>query len=132
MGARRAGRVRLAVPLVCVYALGLAGGAAAAGRCPNEALRVGRSMTLPDCRAYELVTPPELGRTQDMTFENGLEHAVASSDGEHVALVANGAFVEPGASVLGTKAVFSRTPGGWAMRSAAAPGMAGEGLKWNC
>ena len=86
-------------------------------------------MTLPDCRAYELVTPPELGRTQDMTFENGLEHAVASSDGEHVALVANGAFVEPGASVLGTKAVFSRTPGGWAMRSAAAPGMAGEGFK---
>ncbi len=76
-----------------------------------------------------LVTPPELGRTADMVFEGGNDLAVVSSDGEHFALRALTAFVEPGVSDTGTDAVFSRAPAGWTMQSAATPGMAAETLE---
>jgi len=96
----------------------------AAQPCPNEPLRTGPSASLPDCRAYELITPADLGRTQDMTF-NGEDHATPSADGEHVALRTI-AEIEPdlgtSPSPDGTHAVFSRTPQGWTMRSVVDPG----------
>jgi hypothetical protein len=115
--------------LVCV--VGFAGAAeAAAEGCPNAALRVGPSASLPDCRAYELVTPTNLGRTQDMTFTTE-DHATPSSDGERLALESN-APIEPNretsASINGTRAVFSRTQTGWQMESAIAPGEAADRL----
>ncbi len=98
------------------------------GRCPNEALRVGPSASLPDCRAYELVTPTDLGRTQDMTF-TGEDHATPSGDGEQIALETN-APIEPDPSTSafadGAKAVFSRTPEDWTMKSAIAPGTSAD------
>ena len=59
--------------------------AAQAATCPNEEFRTGPSASLPDCRAYELVTPEELGRSQAITFTNS-DHAIPSADGEHLAL----------------------------------------------
>ena len=97
------------------------------GKCPNEQIRTGRSAGLPDCRAYELVTPAELGRTVDMAFTLGQDRAVVAGDGEALALEAKGAFLEPGSSLSGTLAVFSRTASGWGMRSVTTPAMTEEG-----
>jgi len=91
-------------------------GAGAAG-CPNEAVRTGRSASLPDCRAYELVTPPELGRTGDMSFLASSDSVQPSVSGDALELDAQGSYLGSDVHVKGTTAVFSRGAGGWSMRS---------------
>ncbi len=59
--------------------------------CPNAALRTGSSATLPDCRAYELVTPADTnGRVPNVAMlggafgDIGFDTALASAGGESV------------------------------------------------
>src|SRR5580704_3285580 len=74
--------------------------------CPNAALRFGSSANLPDCRAYEVVTP---GVKEDNSFIFG---AYGFGDGEHVFFAS--ILPLPGAkNGSEQRALSSRTPAGW-------------------
>ncbi len=79
--------------------------------CPNEQLRGGFSERLPDCRAYELVTPPVMSSSQ---FDDQPQFAYSSmvaADGEAITL--NAAEPRPSASTGGQEYVATRGAGGW-------------------
>ncbi len=84
--------------------------------CPNESLRTGFSAGLPDCRAYELVTPPSTSSAQPDPGglkENSfvLEGNFAGRSGERMAYRATD--VLPGSQSAGAYYIAERGPGGW-------------------
>jgi hypothetical protein len=89
---------------------------AAQANCPNAQFRTGFSAGLPDCRAYELVTPPnETSAQPDPWLGNGLESAfranVAAVDGNRLAFNARDVF--PGSPSGGFSYVATRGASGW-------------------
>jgi hypothetical protein len=74
--------------------------------CPNQAFRVGPSANLPDCRAYEQISPP------DKNESNAGDISSFTPDGEHALFRATGAFL--GASRGGVNSYLgTRTKEGW-------------------
>jgi hypothetical protein len=95
---------------------------AEAAECPNAVLRIGPSAQLPDCRAFELLTPIEKGGTQEIfNYGGGVEKTdTVGDDGEHLEYASD--LVKWGAAPRGglSPYVFDRTATGWQMTAAAA------------
>jgi WD40-like Beta Propeller Repeat len=105
--------------LVGVLVLGLPGVALAAeGGCPNEALRVELgSGFLPDCRAYEMVSP---------AYKEGYGFGLESfaSDGSRAFVASDGAVAgieNEGESIASAVYMDTRTVAGWQLEPVTAP-----------
>ena len=125
VGVRQVGTPRFVatIGLMLACLTGLAG-APMAEACPNEAARTGPSANLPDCRAYEQVTPTDKSSIHQDLGEASIKDALASTDGNRIALKAF-ATLGPDPEGAGSFSVFSRTASGWALmpvRPANAPG----------
>ena len=92
--------------------------------CPNEQFRTGLSAHLPDCRAYEQVTPVDKEGAVEINAY-GLTFSelgtVVGEDGDHMLVVAPATHWGSGQSPY----VFSRGPVGWQMTAATAQPEAG-------
>ena len=99
----------------------LAPAGASAAECPNEALRVGASAHLPECRAYEVVSP-DTGHlplvsgigTQDQS--NNMSTWFGSPNGESVIFDTDGAVQDENANGKADRYESIRTPQGWKTR----------------
>lgn len=110
-------RTAYAVALACAALLtaGAPIAPAAAGECPNEAIRIQQGSThLPECRAWELVSMADKGRSQ------AERPTPISSDGSRILYTIGGP--SPG-SVTGSASpvVADRTANGWKSRHVLSP-----------
>jgi hypothetical protein len=85
-------------------------------RCPNEALRVGPSAALPDCRAYEQVSPVEKAGNEAVATKFPTS---AAPDGEAVSYMGDGIFAGAAGGSTPNAYVSRRGASGWETTSVA-------------
>lgn len=105
---RRHATAVFATAALCSF-FALAGSALAA--CPNEGLRAGSSQHLPDCRAYEMVSPVDMNG-------NGIEQTYAvRDDGEAMLYGTLNVFGDDAMSSITGKWLATRGAAGWTSAS---------------
>lgn len=106
---------------------------ASAEDCPNAGVRQGLSAALPDCRAYELLTPVVKTGAKDMFGNTGgvggatSDVGYPSEDGDKFLIDTTASFGAGGASGENSY-LFSRGPTGWTLTSLAAAGLGVQSL----
>lgn len=104
-----------------------------ATNCPNQALRSGASAFLPDCRAYELVSPLEKSNSDVLSRLNVTGYPTALSratrDGAKLTYTSYRAFGDTAAAPYASQYIAARGAGGWESEPIVAPlGTADEKL----
>lgn len=95
--------------------------------CPNESARTGPSAQLPDCRAFEQISPVDKEGAQEalkygLSIETG---AIASEDGERFMFMSDATRWGTAASSGEAPYFFARTADGWRMTAGAPQPQAG-------
>jgi hypothetical protein len=111
----------LLLVLLLVFCVALSSATAEGPGCPNEATRVGPGALLPDCRAYEQVSPPNKFANDAGAIGGSRGYAWASADGDRILYRSRGPMgtVHRG---LQNYTVGRRAAGGWSSESAAPGG----------
>src|SRR5262245_30074586 len=92
-----------------------------AANCTNESLREQQGSTaLPDCRAYEKVSPDDKS-AGDVNVENGSQAAVS---GQRVAYASYAAFPGSPANILANRYLAERGASGWSTANIDPPTLA--------
>jgi hypothetical protein len=94
---------------------GTGAGKAAAGECPNEAIRIAQSAThLPNCRAYERVSPQDTsGGVVGVDTQNQPMFGAARADGNAMTFGSSSAFPGAERGALRTFNLAHRSATGW-------------------
>ena len=101
-------RAALAAAAIAAVAVLVGPSASAGAACPNEAFRTGASAALPDCRAYEMVSPAAKNG-----YDVDLAGARAAADGSGISFRVNGALPESESAPYFGFYLSRRGVGGW-------------------
>jgi hypothetical protein len=80
--------------------------------CPNQPFRWGASASLPDCRAYEMVSPVDKAGHEAEVLRLG-GHMQSSLDGNRFTYTSSGVFGDAASAKLHNQYIATRTASGW-------------------
>ena len=110
----------LSAGMVCgvLWGVGADVAGGSVGSCSNEGLRAEQSfgLSLPDCRAYEMVSPVQKG---DNDIDVGGSRAAALGDA--VTYLSPGSFADPKAAFLESRYISRRGTSGWSVQNISPP-----------
>jgi hypothetical protein len=103
--------------------------------CANAGFRIGASSRLPDCRAYEMVSPVDKNNGDIFDLHNISEYQVglrqSAPGGDSIAYSSYRAFGDAVGATTSAQYLAARGPGGWSSQSLSPPrsrkGVFGEG-----